>query len=424
MGRKVNMLMAALSLTGGIIGFIVGEVMISKLLYSIPHSLLMGLYFGQMSFFVGLMCLIAEIISPILNGPAWRRMYTLSSWKFLVPCTLVMLFIAGMVLQFVYGLNFRGSRKINDVVILMDTSQSMEGTDPQNLRFKAVKNLIDSMNTDNRVSVFVFNDEVVNVQPMAAITDGLKRDIPGKLQEYDVPYGMTNIKGALTYASEHIKQNEMPGRSAMVILISDGGDTYSLADFYQETIAPYKSGYIPVFTVGMEGSDQDMLVRISEDTGGKYYSVENVEGLDTAFTKIYRERDLRLLVGERNGRTSSSMVYGIMRVVFLIIIGVAVGFAVGLIFDNRYLAKGLSIGGAVSGLMAGLILEIGYKTAPWLQYIIRIPAVIILSCVFTFFTFLVKQEGSGNFYRKSSSKQPPGSTNLPGSGAGHGKKSF
>lgn len=63
--RKLSLLMIVCSLIGGAIGFVVGEVILSQLSAELPQWLLMGLYFGQFALFVGLMCLVAEMISLV-----------------------------------------------------------------------------------------------------------------------------------------------------------------------------------------------------------------------------------------------------------------------------------------------------------------------------------------------------------------------
>jgi Ca-activated chloride channel family protein len=101
LARKFNGIMFLFAIIGGIFGFFVGEIVLSQLLYKIPESLVMGIYFGQFAFFVGLMCLLSEIISPRLNGMNWRRMYAGYSWKVLLPFTLVGLFLLGTLLQYI-----------------------------------------------------------------------------------------------------------------------------------------------------------------------------------------------------------------------------------------------------------------------------------------------------------------------------------
>lgn len=391
LNRKFNSVMFVFALAGGIMGFFAGELVMSELLYKIPEVFVIGIYFGVFAFFVGIMCLFAEMISPRLNGMNWRRMYLGYSWKLLVPCTLAALFVLGTLLQFIYGLNFSGGKKITDIVMLVDTSASMSQTDPKNKRFDAVKTLMDNMTQDNRISVFVFNDNAAEVQSMSGITDGIKGEISRKLRDYSVPDGKTNIKGALEEAAKHIKDTEVPGKSSMVILLSDGGDNYGLTNAFRETLEPYINEYIPIFTVGMPGSDTMLLNSLSNNTGGRYYSVDDAGNLGSIFTEIYMNRDMRLLNDARYGLASSNVLYGILRVLFLIILGAALGLAVGLVFDNKYIAKGLTLGGAVSGLAAGLILETGFSILPGSGFYIRLAADAVLACIFTIFTLLVNQ---------------------------------
>ncbi len=95
--KRINLTMLVMSTIGGVIGFIIGEVIIGAYKYALPHSVLMGFYFGVLALCIGSMCLIAEMINPRLNGFSWKNNYLKTSFKFLIPCTLILLFIAGMI---------------------------------------------------------------------------------------------------------------------------------------------------------------------------------------------------------------------------------------------------------------------------------------------------------------------------------------
>lgn len=100
MQRKINLLLLLFSLIGGFIGYAIGELMLAQWTGDMPRSVLMGLYFGVLAFFIGLGCFVAELVNPHLNGSSWRQRYTGLSWKLFVPATLVLLFVAGWGLQF------------------------------------------------------------------------------------------------------------------------------------------------------------------------------------------------------------------------------------------------------------------------------------------------------------------------------------
>ncbi len=148
MQRKMNMLLLLFSLIGGAIGFAIGEVILGKLSEGWPRFVVVGLYYGVLALCIGLSCLIAEMISPRLNGASWRQRYIDLSWKLLVPATLALLFVVGGLVQLIYGLQFGGVKPVKDIVLVIDNSGSMLETDPDNERFSAAKQLINNMESD------------------------------------------------------------------------------------------------------------------------------------------------------------------------------------------------------------------------------------------------------------------------------------
>ena len=413
MKLKINWLMVLMSAIGGAVAFVIGEILMDSFKYTMPHSLLIGLYFGILSLLVGLMCLLAEVIHPRINGQEWRRDYASLSFKFLIPCTLVVTFAAGTLFQFLYELSFKQSNKIiNDVVVLIDTSGSMSKTDPNNERFDAVNNLLNSMNSGNRAAVYKFDDHAAKVKEMSYVTKAVKEDIINKLQEYRNPYGNTNMGEALNMAYDEITRSKESGKNPMVIMLSDGGDNYNLDNKFDKTMKPYNDNEIPVYTVGMSSGDNFyMLKKIAKASGGDYYNVKDVKDIKNTFVKIYRDRQERILNDKRNGIREGSIFYGFLRVFFITLIAVLISSAVSFVLDNKYLLKGFIIGGIVAGIIAGLILEIGFNNVSWHGTMYRFFADLVIAVLFTLFAREAYDEkGSGE--RKSFSKKRSGEVNL------------
>lgn len=398
MVRKINWLLILFSLIGGVIGAVLGELMLSKWGYVMSDSLLMGLYFGILTLCVGIMCIFAEYINPELNGYTWKGKYLNISLKYLILTTFVFMFLAGTVLQFAYGLNIGGKhKKINDVVMVMDVSGSMAETDPNNDRFDAVSNLLSAMDTGTRAAILVFNDKIYNVQSMSEVTDNFREEVKNKLKEFEAPGSGTNIKDALGEAKKHIEETAEDNRAAMVILLSDGEDTYGLKEVFDETTQPYITSGIPVYSIGMNKGNFSLLKKLSRETGGNYYNISNVGKLKGIFNKIYMGRDRRLLIDNRFGVLENSKLYAFLRVFFLVIAGALIGLAIGLTFDNKYLARSFSVGGAVGGIIAGLILEIGFVILPWLGFSHRLFADLALAVIFTLFTAFIAVAPNGGY---------------------------
>ncbi|KQL46798.1 hypothetical protein AN963_18020 [Brevibacillus choshinensis] len=394
--RKLSLLMILCSLVGGVIGFVVGEVILSQLSTELPQWLLMGLYFGQYALFVGVMCLVAEMISPRLNGHGWKQRYVGASWKMLVPSTLVMVGVAAMLLQLLYGFSYQRASSTDNIVMLLDTSDSMKVSDPNNQLFQAASDVVRKMDNDMQIAVITFNDRTEVLQPLVQLSDqNVKDTVIAKLQNHPGPSGGTQIEKALQTALEQLQAAQQLNPSSTVVLMSDG---YSNVDL-QKAMEPYKQANMHIHTVGMSQVDADgtyLLKRIAEETGGTYFNVDHAEELSGIFGQIYdMSRQDRNLVSERTGATSDSTFFAIIRVVGMLIIGGLLGLALGLIFDNRHLAKSFTIGGAVAGLLAGLLLESALTSTDWLDTTIRLLACALMAVVMTLFTVFIPASTSG-----------------------------
>ncbi|HWO54088.1 MAG TPA: vWA domain-containing protein [Paenibacillus cookii] len=395
MQRKLNLLLLLFSLLGGAVGYIIAEIMLNTWGKDWPRIVAVGLYFGVLALCIGLGCLIAEVMSPRLNGPSWKQRYAGTSWKLLVPATLVMIFVLSLALEFVYEINGGGTKPVKDIALVIDNSGSMTQTDPDNERYAAAKNMIDRMDGGNRVAVLVFNDQTTLLQPFAKMkNEAAKDEVTAKIDALEATDGGTDIGLALSDAMKQIEDEGNAGRGTMVVLLSDGASEVDL----NSALAPYKQKQVQVNTIGlrlMDSQGSDLLKAIAQETGGQYYDVQNAGDLSPVFQKIYRDAGERTLLTERTGPQENSTLYLIARVVFLALIGAGIGIALGLIFDNRYLARSFGAGGTVSGLLAGLLLEFGLTGEDWKDSIIRLLACLVLAGVLAVFTAIVPVKENG-----------------------------
>ncbi|AKN30799.1 von Willebrand factor A [Clostridium carboxidivorans P7] len=382
--KRINLTMIIMSLIGGVIGFILGEILLNSLRYIMSSIILMGLYFGILAFCIGTMCLIGEMISPRLNGDGWKNNYLKTSFKLLIPCTLIGLFVFGAMFQFLYEISAQKFKKADDIVFAIDTSGSMKNTDPNNERFSAALNLIDNMDKNNRFSMYKFDDTAEKIIPMSQVTKQSREEVSGKLKDMQNPKGNTNMRDALEKAYEEIKSSETKDKNAMVIMLSDGGDTYDLSKKFDETLKPFKEKNISIYTIGMSnGNNFSMLKEIAKESGGNYYNVKEIKDLKNVFNKIYRDRQQRLLVDKRYGIYEASSLYKFLRVMFITFLGALIALSVSLVFDNKNLLKGFLVGGILSGFAAGIIMEAGFLYVPWMGMLHRCIADIVIAVIFT-----------------------------------------
>ncbi|TBL80981.1 vWA domain-containing protein [Paenibacillus thalictri] len=358
MKRELNVLLLCASFIGGLASFIVGEVLLGYGEGHIHETLLMGLYFGLFALIVGLACLVAEMISPDLNGTAWRYRYLGDSWKLLFPASFILLFLAGSLLQFIYGLSFgREVAPPRDYAMVIDISGSMAQNDPNRQSLQAAQNLIQQMDPDKRAAIVLFNDEPKLLHPMIQLIDEqAKRNLTSSIVSAPNPDKGTDIGKALMFTSELLKDQRQSDRRAAVILISDGVSDIDI----DNVLKPYQDSDTEIHTIGFKGGDL-LLKKIASRTDGKFYRVGEAQQLTQVFTEIYRNDNKRYLVGERTGIQANSAAYKIMRIGFITLLGSLLGLMLGIIFDNKHLALRFSSGGAVGGLLAGFLLEFGLQ---------------------------------------------------------------
>lgn len=407
MQRKINPLLLLFSLVGGGIGFAIGEFLLRQWGTGLPVIVVTGIYFGILALCIGLACLIAELISPRLNGSSWRQRYTGTSWKLLIPSTLVALFLLGMLFEWVYQLNPGSAKPVKDIVLIIDNSGSMKDTDPNQDRYTAAKNLINRMDEDNRVSVMVFDHATTLLQPFTRVKNQEAKDeIIAEIDSLTTTDGGTDISLALEDTMTHIQESHDAARSAMVIMLSDG---FSETD-HARVLADYKQQQIAVNTIGLSLVNPDgaqLLQTIADETGGQYYDVQNAADLSFVFQKIYDDVGDRSLLTKRTGVMEDSVYYQIVRIAAMLLIGAAMGLALGIVFDNRHLALSFSIGGAVSGVLAGVVLEYGLSGVEVGDASIRMLACFILAGVIALFTLVIPVKENSRIIRN---EQRPGRT--------------
>jgi len=145
------------------------------------------------------------------------------------------------------------------------------------------------LRAEDRLAVFEVTENIDQITRYTADLKAIERGIdslktgPG-----------TSIYDAIFLCSESLLDRE--GRKVLV-LITDGGDTTSKADYnsalrraQQAEAIVYSIIVVPVEAdAGRNLGGEHALIQISKDTGGKYYYAEGQQQLDEAFRKISDE---------------------------------------------------------------------------------------------------------------------------------------
>jgi Ca-activated chloride channel family protein len=192
------------------------------------------------------------------------------------------------------------------IALAIDTSPStlrdfkLEATSARRFVHSILRN-------EDRLSVFQVTE---NIDQLTHFTSDLKA-IERGIDDLRTGPG-TSIYDAIFLCSESLIDRE--GRKVLV-LITDGGDTTSKADYnsalrraQQAEAIVYSIIVVPVEAdAGRNLGGEHALIQISKDTGGKYYYAEGEQQLDEAFRKISDElRTQYLIAFYPNRRVSDS----------------------------------------------------------------------------------------------------------------------
>jgi len=349
--KKLNLWLLICALLAGLIGFIFAELLYRALLDRIPDCLVVGLcFFVFASVVVGAIFLADKVGDGVF--PKKRK----NMW--ILPALPVAFLILGILCQLIYGLNMGKvtPMQIDDYLLVIDNSTSMQSTDPQNKRLQASTDLIQSLTPVNNVGLIRFDRDAVVTAPLAAADTEQKTIVEQAINEILSDVGYTEIGVAVQAAIDHFKAMGVPGRERSILLTTDG-ESNSRVDI--DRIAEQcKAENIRVHTVGMK-LRSSFLAQLAGETGGRYYTTDNMEALSGILANIKNDGDRRNLLDMRSSLSRDKAFYGIWRVFTLIILSMVLHLAVLIVSDDNNETRSFVIQGILTGIGAGLAIELG-----------------------------------------------------------------
>lgn len=175
------------------------------------------------------------------------------------------------------------------IVLAIDASETVSTS--ERLEREAAKHFVRAiLRSQDEIDLMDFADTVREIVPFTnqakLIEDGL-----GRLQHGDE----TALYNAVYLASQRLATtSETAGRRRVLVLISDGGDSVNDKRYEQAVEEAQRAGAI-VYSIiivpvaadaGRNTGGEHALIQICEDTGGKYYYVEDPKDLEPAFRHV------------------------------------------------------------------------------------------------------------------------------------------
>lgn len=236
---------------------------------------------------------VALLSSVVGRRPGYRKH---------LPPALFLLGAAALVVAMAQPiLNLEVARNDASVMMVIDTSGSMDATDVSPNRLEAARQaartLLNQLPSGDRAGLVTFSSSPVLAAPLSDSRDQVNAAIDSL-----VPGGATATGDALTLALQQLTQARTTAGAArapaMIVLVTDGG--WNRGSDPAIAAAQAKSASVVINTVGVGsrggavtvhgqdvgGVDEQALAGIASTTGGKYYFAEEAGQLKQIYAAL------------------------------------------------------------------------------------------------------------------------------------------
>ena len=175
-----------------------------------------------------------------------------------------------------------GGVRYLDMIFVMDTSQSLRGTDPSDFRSAGAVGLVRNLSprSDIKIGVVSFDSKGELVKPMTSERDMVVealRDLPRS--------GSTNLAAGLRTALRELEKNGRPDSSRVIMLFTDGKSNEKKA--YEAAVqSQYQGVTVQTLLLGSDTKGTSILDTIAWATGGSFIQVTDPASLPKAFLDL------------------------------------------------------------------------------------------------------------------------------------------
>ena len=175
-----------------------------------------------------------------------------------------------------------GGVRYLDMVFVMDTSQSLRSTDPEDFRSAGAIGLVENLSprSDIKIGVVSFDSRGELVQAMTSerglVIDAL-RGLPRS--------GSTDLAAGIRTALKELRANGRPDSSRVIMLFTDGKSNETKA--YDAAVQAHAQGAtIQTLLLGSSAKGTSILDTVAWATGGSFVQVKDPTKLPDAFLNL------------------------------------------------------------------------------------------------------------------------------------------
>ncbi len=186
-----------------------------------------------------------------------------------------------------------------NVVFVTDESGSMESTDPNELRYEAIRRFVALMaQQGNSVGSVNFGTQIVASQEVAPISGFAEKEAFVEKLMIGSSSGWTNIGAGLMEAVTMLDRSANQDNPSVIILLTDGNTDMGNEEKRQESLnlkaeaieIARRMGY-QIYTISLNvngKADNSELMQIASATGGEFQEVTTAEDLQDIQTMYYK----------------------------------------------------------------------------------------------------------------------------------------
>ena len=186
------------------------------------------------------------------------------------------------------------------IVLAIDSSETVLTS--ERLEREAAKHFVRAiLRPQDELALIDFSDQVREIVPFTNQSRQIEQGL-GQLQRGDE----TSLYNAVYLASDRLAATRGDaGRRRVLVIISDGGDTKKQTRYTEAVEEAQRAGAMifPIIVVpvaadaGRNTGGEHTLIQMSEDTGGKYYYVQDPADLEPAFRHVSDDLRTQYLLG-------------------------------------------------------------------------------------------------------------------------------
>ncbi len=202
---------------------------------------------------------------------------------------------ANLLLRFRTAEVSESPRRNLNLSLVIDRSGSMAGA-PLHHALKAAESVVDELQTNDILSVVVYDDRVDTVIPPQSVTD--KSALKNSIRRVRAG-GITNLSGGWLKGCEYVKNQLDAQKINRVLLLTDGLANMGIQDpkVLTTTAGQKAEEGITTTTLGFaQGFNEDLLIGMARAANGNFYFIQSIDEASEVFS--IELDSLRAVVGQ------------------------------------------------------------------------------------------------------------------------------